>query len=224
MELPHTTFYGLPHRRTFAAWRARVPPGFRFAVKANRYITHVKRLRDPAASVGRFLRAAAGLGPALGPLLFQLPGAWHADAGRLSGLAEYIGRQQILPGAQVALEVRHGSWLAPQALSLLERFGWALCLADWPELPVEGPVTAPFVYACRHGPGARYASGYSPAALERDARRVKGWLAEGRQVYVYFNNDAQGYAVRDAAALGRLLGEGAAWRVGAALDARRRAG
>jgi uncharacterized protein YecE (DUF72 family) len=125
---------------------------------------------------------------------------------------------------RVALEVREASWLAPEVLALLERYGWALCLADWPGLRVDGPATGPFVYVRRHGPQALYASGYGQAALEQDGRRVAAWLGEGRDVYVYFNNDAEGHAVRDASALEQLLGLGAVGGAGQPPAARRRRG
>lgn len=202
MEL-NRTFYRLPSAENFAAWRRAVPAGFVFAVKASRFLTHVRRLRAPAAPLRLLLARARHLGPTLGPLLFQLPPQFHVDLARLDALLAALGRQRLVPGLRAALEVRHPSWLAPEVLARLRRAGVALCLHDAPRLRVDGPVTADFVYVRRHG--APPAGNYSPARLRADARRIAAWLAEGRDVYVYFNNDVRGYAVANARTLTRLL-------------------
>jgi uncharacterized protein YecE (DUF72 family) len=214
-------FYRLPAAATFEAWRRAVPPGFVFAVKASRFITHMKRLKDAARHLGLFLRRARRLGPALGPVLFQLPERFHADVERLDGFLAALGSQRLVPGLRAALEVRHASWLDAAVLERLSRAGVALCLHDSVALRVDGPVTADFVYVRRHGAGAR--GGYSRQALRADAERIAGWLAENRDVYVYFNNDARAFAVADALTLGRLLARrGAARRPGAGRSRPRR--
>jgi uncharacterized protein YecE (DUF72 family) len=198
-------FYRLPSRAVFAAWRAAVPPGFLFAVKGSRYLTHLRRLRAPRAPLDRLLRRVRPLGPALGPVLFQLPPQFHADLPRLTTFRRTLGRHPHLRGLRAALEVRHPSWLVPETFDVLRKAGVALCLHDSRVLQVPGPVTAEFVYVRRHGrPGRRHGA-YPAAALRADARRVRGWLAEGLDVYVYFNNDGGGAAMRDALYLKRLL-------------------
>src|SRR5581483_10148035 len=175
-------------------WRRAVPAGFVFAVKASRYLTHLKKLRDPEEPLALFLERARRLGPTLGPVLFQLPRLFHADPARLDRFLAALRRQRRVPGLRAVLEVRHPSWLAPEVTGRLEKAGVALCLADWREVPVAGPLTADFVYVRRHG--ARRGP-YGEAELRADARAVRRWRREGRDVYVYFNNDARGWAVRN---------------------------
>jgi uncharacterized protein YecE (DUF72 family) len=202
----NNTFYRLPRPEVFVRWGKEAPAGFCFALKASRFITHVKRLLEPDRSAAEFLRRAAGLKGKLGPILFQMAPSSRANPARLRLFLEYLGHQKILPDVQVAFEFREPSWLAPEVLAALEKANVALCLADWPELSVEGPITADFVYIRRHGAGDLYAGAYSRTALRREADRIRGWLDEGRSVYVYFNNDANAHAVANALTLKELLG------------------
>jgi uncharacterized protein YecE (DUF72 family) len=199
-------FYRLPGKRAFRAWRAAVPADFVFAVKASRYLTHLKRLRAPTPPLDRLLRRLRPLGPTLGPVLFQLPPQFHADVPRLRRFLDVLGRQQHLPGLRAALEVRHASWLDPEVLDLLCKARVALCLHDSRPQTVSGPVTADFVYLRRHGTSAGYRGSYSRTSLAADARRIRRWRRDGLDVYVYFNNDGGGAAVRDAWRLATLLG------------------
>lgn len=197
-------FYRLPEAPTFRAWARQVPPGFVFAVKASRYLTHLRRLREPGPPLTRLLRRAGGLGPALGPVLFQLPERFHLNVDRLDALVGALRRQRRVPGLRVVLEVRHPSWLVPEVHDRLRRANVALCVADWRSCPVRGPLTADFVYVRRHG-GRRRGGGYHDGALRADAREIRRWLRGGRDVYVYFNNDGGGWAVRNADRLVALL-------------------
>jgi uncharacterized protein YecE (DUF72 family) len=194
-------FYGLPSPATIRAWRQAVPPGFVFAVKASRFMTHVKRLRAPSAALRVLLGRVRGLGPALGPVLFQLPSTFHLDVPRLEGLLRALDRQRLVRGLRAVVEVRHPSWLDPDVAARLRAACVALCLADWAECPVTGPVTADFVYVRRHGPIGRYAGSYADQALEGDAGRLRAWRRAGLDAYVYFNNDQAANAARDAARL-----------------------
>jgi uncharacterized protein YecE (DUF72 family) len=197
-------FYRLPTAAAFAAWRAQVPETFLFAVKASRYLTHMKKLREPARPLRLLLGRARRLGPTLGPVLFQLPPNFHLSLERLDDFLGALARQRLVPGLRAVLEVRHPSWLDPEATRRLATAGVALCLADG-TLPVSGPLTADFVYVRRHGvPGA---GDYPEAALRADARRIRQWRREGRDVYVYFNNDWRGYAVKNARRLRELVGD-----------------
>jgi uncharacterized protein YecE (DUF72 family) len=199
-------FYRLPDARHFTAWREAVPEGFVFAVKASRFLTHIKRLRQPADPLRRFLGRARRLEGALGPVLFQLPRHFHADIDRLDRFLAALGRQRYVRDLRAVLEVRHPSWLEPPVVARLERANVALCLADWPELRVTDVVTADFVYVRRHG-RVRYGGSYPESSLRDDARRIRGWQREGRDVYVYFNNDGGAFAVRNALTLRALVGE-----------------
>jgi uncharacterized protein YecE (DUF72 family) len=198
-------FYRLPSKAVFSAWRRTVPPGFVFAVKASRYLTHLKRLKQPSDPLRRFLTRAATLQATLGPVLFQLPGQFHLDVDRLRRFLRVLGRQRSVPGLRAVLEVRHESWLVPDVFELLACANVALCLHDWREAPVRGPVTAEFVYIRRHGTRHRYGGSYSDAMLRADARAIGGWLRQGRDVYVYFNNDGHAHAVSNAQRLAHLL-------------------
>lgn len=199
-------FYRLPQARTFRAWREAVPEGFIFAVKASRFLTHLKRLKDPAAPLALFLHRVQALEATLGPVLFQLPGHFQVNLERLEGFLRVLGRQRRVEGLRAVLEVRHPSWLDPRVFDRLRDANVALCLADWTQLAVEEPLTANFVYVRRHGSGRRYGGSYPEATLRAEARRVRGWRADGRDVYVYFNNDALGHAVRNALRLADLVG------------------
>lgn len=200
------TFYRLPSRAVFEKWRDSVPEGFRFIVKANRFITHVKRLKDPETSVHNFLENMSGLGKKLGPVLFQLPPSWNVNLERLEDLLSYLTSQDIIRDLRVALELRNRSWAVEETFDLLKTFSVALCFADWPDLTIGEPATADFIYVRRHGPGDLYSSCYSAEDLKKDAERIRIWLGEGRDVYVYFNNDGGGYAVKNARTLSENVG------------------
>ena len=203
----NSPFYRLPRTATFRAWAAAVPPGFVFAVKASRFITHVKRLKAPGAPVRRLTTRLRGLGPALGPVLFQLPATFHCRLDRLDALLAALARHHV---RRAVLEVRHASWLVDDVFERLARANVALCLHDWQEQPVTGPLTADFVYVRRHGTLRKYGGSYSEAMLRADAARVAAWAREGREVHVYFNNDGRAAAVRNARRLTELLE--ATWR------------
>lgn len=199
-------FYRLPSKAAFRGWRAQVPEHFVFAVKGSRFLTHLKRLKAPSPPLDRLLRRVRPLGPTLGPLLFQLPPQFHANLPRLARFLHALDRQrQHLAGVRASLEVRHDSWLVPEVFDLLRKANVALCFHDARVQPVTGPVTADFVYVRRHGTAARYHGAYTEAMLRADARRIRGWLGDGLDVYVYFNNDGGGAAVRNARRLGELL-------------------
>jgi uncharacterized protein YecE (DUF72 family) len=191
-------FYRLPSRETFAGWRERTPDGFVLAVKASRYLTHVRRLQEPAEPVARLLSHAAGLGDRLGPILLQLPPTLTAEPDRLAAtLAAFPA------GQRVVVEPRHDSWWTPRVRDLLHRYGAALCWADR-----LGPVTptwrtADFGYLRLHEGGARRWPRYRPDALRRWLDRIGETFAD-TETYVYFNNDPGGAAVDDAVALAGL--------------------
>jgi uncharacterized protein YecE (DUF72 family) len=198
----NSPFYRVPRAATFRAWGAAVPPHFVFAVKASRFLTHVKRLRAPGAPVTRFLRPARRLGEALGPVLIQLPSTFQLRLDRLDGLLRVLSRR---PHIRWVLEVRHASWLVDSVFDRLSRANVSLCLHDWREQPVTGPLTADFVYVRRHGTRRRYGGSYTDAMLTADARRIDEWTRAGRDAYVYFNNDGRAAAVRNARRLIELL-------------------
>ncbi|HKA33476.1 MAG TPA: DUF72 domain-containing protein [Candidatus Binatia bacterium] len=191
----NNSFYRLPPPETFAAWAKRVPADFIFAVKASRYVTHIKRLKDPGDSVKLFLKNSAKLGKKLGPILFQLPPRMKADLDRLEGLRRALSRRR---GLKIALEFRDERWLNKEVYDMVERAGWTICLADWRDLPRDIPVLGPFCYIRRHGTTAQYASLYSDEQVKADAAFAARVARAGRDVYVYYNNDAHGFALKNA--------------------------
>jgi len=190
----NNTFYRLPPRSTFAEWRRRTPEDFEFAVKMSRYLTHIRRLRDPVEPVSRFMTAASGLGEKLGPVLFQLPPTLTADAEVLDAvLSRLDGR------ARVAVEPRHPSWWDERIRTTLGRHGAALCWADRDGRPVT-PLwrTADFGYLRMHHGMARPRPRYGRAAIRSWVDRVSSTWTPDERVYVFFNNDHRGAAIVDA--------------------------
>lgn len=201
----NNTFYHLPPPHVFKDWHDRTPADFTFAVKASRFITHMKKLAEPELHVARFLSHAAELRGKLGVVLFQLPPFWKLNASRLEGLLDFMATQTIVPQPRVALEVRHPSWRCEECFEILRRHHAALAFSDWPGCSTEEPLTGGFGYLRRHGPAIPGSAAYPNAMLRHDAFRVRRWLAEGRDVHAYFNNDAGGHAVRDARRLRERL-------------------
>jgi uncharacterized protein YecE (DUF72 family) len=191
----NNSFYRLPSEETFKSWRGRVPSGFIFAVKASRFLTHLKRLKDPEDPLDLFFSRSRNLRETRGPILFQLPPQLRADIPRLENFLDALKRHTSR-GVRATLEVRHESWLDTKVFMLLRDYQVALCFADWRDVPVTSPITSDFVYVRRHaGPDA---GNYPRAALDRDSANVREWLRQGLDVYVYFNNDPHGHAVRNA--------------------------
>jgi uncharacterized protein YecE (DUF72 family) len=201
----NTSFYRLPEKRVFQKWHEAAPDNFVFAVKASRFISHMKKLAKPEDHLTLFLENAGGLREKLGVVLFQLPPYWKFNQDRLEGFFHFMNRQNIIPGLRSALEVRHKSWYGDSCFAVLRKYNISLALTDWPGLPVEGPLTADFVFLRHHGPGSLYASNYPEPFLKREAKRICDWLTEGKDVFIYFNNDAFGYAVKNALTLQEYL-------------------
>ena len=202
----NNSFYRLPSVQAFRAWRDAAPAGFVFAVKASRFLTHMKRLKDPHIHLRLLLERVRHLGATLGPVLFQLPPQFHANVDRLDAFLRALGRQRLIPHLRSALEVRHESWLIPDVFARLRQANVALCLHDSTRQSVDDGVTADFVYVRRHGLGWKRYNDYPEERLREDAARVALWRRGGRDVYVYFNNDERGYAVANARRLAALTG------------------
>jgi uncharacterized protein YecE (DUF72 family) len=194
------SFYRLPERSVFESWRERAPSGFLFAVKGSRFLTHMKKLKDPQEALFRLMERASGLEEKLGPILFQFPHTWSINSDRLESFLELL---QTYPQQRYAFEFRHKSWLTPQIYKLLERAGAALCLPVSPTVPLDVCLTAPWTYIRMHG--GEWGVGYSLEELSTWAERIHSFLQKGIDVYVYFNNDPDGHAIRDAKHLDNLL-------------------
>jgi uncharacterized protein YecE (DUF72 family) len=199
----NASFYRWPKERTFAGWHRRLPPGFLLSVKAPRGLTHAKRLYAPEVWVERLVSCWHQLGDRRGVLLVQLPPQLACDDARL----EYFLR--LLPEwMQVAVEFRHPSWLDDQVFEILSRYRAAYVVMSGARLPCVLKATAPFVYVRMHGPDHEhlYGGSYSDADLGWWADRINDWRRLGHSVFVYFNNDGGGNAVRNAWTLRWLLG------------------
>jgi uncharacterized protein YecE (DUF72 family) len=199
----NASFYRWPRPATFAGWKQRLPDGFQLTVKAPRGLTHAKKLYEPEEWIGRITAGLHELGDRRGVFLVQLGPNQQRDDERL---AYFLDR---LPDwVRTAVEFRHPSWHDEAVYDLLERRGVAYCVMSGARLPCVLRATASFVYLRMHGPDPDqlYAGSYPQDSLAWWAGRIREWTAQGREVYVYFNNDGQGYAVRDAETLGHLLG------------------
>jgi uncharacterized protein YecE (DUF72 family) len=197
----NTTFYRLPASDTLAHWVAQTPPGFMFACKASRYITHTKKLKDPATSTPRFFDAIAALGDRCGPVLFQLPPNWHANVARLDAFLAGLP-----DGYRYAFEFRDDSWQAETVYDRLKAANAALVIADIGGTTSPCRATADLVYLRLHGPEKdAYTGTYTDAALRDWAARIGEWRTDGRDVVCFFDNDASGHAPNDAIRLQTIL-------------------
>jgi uncharacterized protein YecE (DUF72 family) len=178
------------------------------AVKASRFLTHMKRLRDPREPLDRLFARAAALGAGLGPVLYQLPGNFHIDLERLQAFLHALPAA-LAPGARHRLEhvveFRHPSWYVTETYRLLEQHGVAMCVHDKAEAAIEGPFVGPFVYVRFHGTSGRYAGSYHARTLKTWAARLTEEWQGRKAVYAYFNNDPGAVATQNAASLKRFV-------------------
>jgi uncharacterized protein YecE (DUF72 family) len=193
-------FYHLPSAGTFQSWYQRTPENFIFAVKVSRYITHIKKLKDCREPWQRFINNAKQLKEKLGPILFQLPPNWQINLERLEKFLKILPKKY-----QYSFEFRHQTWFSEEIYQLLKKYNAALCLADSPDWPYQEEITTDFVYLRLHGRDSRYSSKYTDQELKKWAGKIKKWQKSVKEIYVYFNNDAYGYAAENAQALKRLV-------------------
>lgn len=196
----NSTFYRLPAESTLRRWAETVPTDFRFAVKASRYITHIKKLKDPQDSVSLFLERVRVLGDHLGPILFQLPPRFHYNGERLRALLD------VLPhDLEYTFEFRDPSWFNDESCALLVEHGAALCFYDLAGQGAPETLTGGFVYVRLHGPEEAYAGHYDEAALDHWTDSLTARADEGRPCWCFFDNDAEAWAPRDARSLQQRL-------------------
>jgi uncharacterized protein YecE (DUF72 family) len=196
----NNSFYRLPEAATFADWHARVLNDFVYAVKASRFLTHIKKLKDPEGPLDRFFRRVGQLEGSLGPVLYQLPPGWHVNLDRLNTFVAALP-----PGHRHVLEFRDPTWYVDQVYDTLTRHGVAMCLHDMAgAAPPNRRLVGPFIYLRFHGP-QKYGGRYSNETLADWATWCAARLIEGTPVYAYFNNDIGGHAPRDAVRLRNLI-------------------
>jgi uncharacterized protein YecE (DUF72 family) len=198
----NNSFYRLPERATFERWAARAPGGFLFAVKASRFLTHMKKLKDPEGPLDLLMSRARGLARHLGPVLYQLPPGWKLDLGRLEHFLHALPRRR-----RHVLEFREPTWYAEPVLRMLEDRGVALCLHDMAGSATGRRVVGPFVYVRLHGATGTYSGSYPDDRLAAWADWLHEQRMRGVDVFVYFNNDIGGHAPRNAVTLRRFLEE-----------------
>jgi uncharacterized protein YecE (DUF72 family) len=197
----NVTFYRLPEEKTFRKWYEETPEDFTFALKGSKLITHIKRLRSPEELLNTFMQRASLLKEKLGVILWQFPPKFGKN---ITLLEEFINALKPY-GVKNTFEFRDESWIDKDIISLLETQGQSLCMADWPPYIDDLPVTGDFVYIRRHGRRGRYNSCYTEEELKNDAKRIRKYLKQNKDVFIYFNNDAYGYAPKNALELKKIL-------------------
>lgn len=197
----NNSFYRLPEASAFDCWREAAPANFVFAVKASRFLTHNKKLKDPQNALDNLLPRAAHLGPKLGPVLFQLPPHWRVNTERLIKLLEILPRD-----LRYAFEFRELSWMTPEVESILKKFNAAFCIYELAGFHSPLTLTADFTYIRLHGPDpGKYQGSYSDERLREWARQIEAWAAQLKAIYIYFDNDQFGYAPANATTLKRMV-------------------
>ena len=196
------SFYRTPSMDAVRKWRKQTPREFRFAWKASKFITHWKRLNSATCknSLDLMMTRLRVLGPKLGPVLFQLPGNFVCDTDRLHGFIKFLPRRH-----RYAFEFRHPSWYEKGGLDVLRERDVSLCVSDHHQAPAPWISTANHVYVRGHGPGGRYKDNYPDHTLKKWAQNIQKWTAQGKTVFVYFDNDQKSAAPHDVHRLSTLL-------------------
>jgi uncharacterized protein YecE (DUF72 family) len=197
----NNSFYRLPTEAAFDNWRQSTPANFIFAVKASRFLTHQKKLKDPERALQNLLPRASRLSHKLGPILFQLPPRWQVNPGRLEALLEAFPSD-----LRCAFEFRDESWIRPEINQLLAKFRAAFCIYELAGFQSPLTITSDFAYVRLHGPDlGKYQGSYSTSRLRRWGQQVEEWVKHLAAVYIYFDNDQTGYAARNALTLKKMV-------------------
>ena len=197
----NNSFYRLPPPETFASWKRQTPPNFAFAVKGSRYLTHMKKLKDPEEGIERLHTSISELGKKLSVVLFQLPPFWKLNMERLEHFLASLPR-----GIRYTFEFREPSWLNRDVYALLEKYNAAFCIYELAGFHSPIEVTANFAYVRLHGPSLfKYQGSYSDEVMRDWARRIRKWEKTLKAIYVYFDNDDSAYAVDNALTLKAML-------------------
>ncbi|KKL89571.1 hypothetical protein LCGC14_1913360 [marine sediment metagenome] len=196
----NNTFYKLPSKKVILHWKNEANKDFIFSLKASRFITHIKRLKEPKKHITLFLNRVKHLKPHLGPILFQIPPNWHLDIKRLENFLKTLDKNY-----KYAFEFRDKSWLTKPVSSLLKKYEKAFCIYNLEGFQTPLEITANFVYIRLHGPKKAYSGSYSKIALQKWAKIIKNFQKDKLDVFCYFNNDERAYAIKNALELKKLL-------------------
>lgn len=199
VEVNHS-FYQLPEKKILQYWYDSTPTNFVFTIKASRYITHMKKLKDPTKSVDTLLERIAVLKDKLGPILFQLPPRFHFNKQRLASFLHGLSNE-----FRYAFEFRDQSWHTTEAYDLLSRHKAAFCIYELASYQSPKEITSDFVYIRLHGPNGAYQGDYDTPTLSGWAGAVSSWSAQARDIFCYFDNDQAGYAAMNALSLQSML-------------------
>ncbi|MFP4082149.1 MAG: DUF72 domain-containing protein [Candidatus Aminicenantes bacterium] len=196
----NNTFYQVPQKKTLIQWKNTAPQDFLFSVKASRFITHMKKLKDPEQPVSNFLNTIKALEDKLGPILFQLPPRWKINLQRLESFL------RALPGDySYAFEFRDPSWFESDVYDLLREHRASFCIYDFDYRLSPKEVTADFVYIRLHGPDGPYRGKYDKKTLSGWAGAFAAWSKQKKEIYCYFDNDQSGFAVQNALDLKEMV-------------------
>lgn len=201
----NVTFYRLPKKEIFEGWYKRTPRKFVFAMKGSRFITHVKHLKDCRKPLSLLFDHASALKEKLGVVLWQLPPRFKFQKERLEEFCVLLSTLPRSKHHRHAFEFRDDSWVCNETFRLLEEFHFAFCLAHGAGLPIEEKITSNFVYLRLHGGEVLYGSNYSDKELKHWAEKIRGWREKGETVFVYFNNDAYGFAIKNGLQLKKII-------------------
>ena len=198
----NNSFYRLPSAETFGKWRDQAPPDFCYAVKANRFLTQAKKLKDCAEPLERMMSPVRELAPALGPILYQLPPSLRINLGRLEEFLELVPKD-----VTNVFEFRDKSWYVPETIELLERHGVSFCAHDMIGSESDRIAVGPVAYVRFHGAGAKYWGRYSDPVLLGWSDWIVAQARAGRSVWCYFNNDIDAHAIDDAQTLRAMVAQ-----------------
>ncbi len=196
----NNSFYNLPQKKTFQKWAKAVPKEFVFSVKANRYITHMKNLMVDREPINKLLDRSKPLENKLGPILFQLPPQWNLNLDRLKDFIKLLPQNQ-----RYVIELRNKTWYTKEVYNLLKDNNVGFCIHDHQDAPSPKKITADFVYLRFHGPNGDYQSKYSKEELENWKLKIENWRSQNLDVFAYFNNDFEAFAIDNAQQLKNLL-------------------
>jgi uncharacterized protein YecE (DUF72 family) len=197
----NVTFYRLLKKEAFDKWYRETPSDFSFVLKGSRFVTHIKKLKDVEMPLSTFFNITTPLGKKLEVVLWQFPPNLKVNLRSLEDFIEYLNQY---PARQV-FEFKNKNWFNKKVFKILSASNIAICMSDWPDYADEVPLTANFVYLYRQGEEGKYASSYTTEQLQKDAKLIKEYMLQGKDVYIYFNNDAFGYAPQNAMELRAIL-------------------